>query len=69
MRVFPINTCGWHKTSNNEHPRAIYASKFSPPPLLHHQDYFIMFDDVHLQLGKQISGTVILSDPAPGEDE
>jgi hypothetical protein len=37
--------------------------------LLHRQGYFIPFVDVHLRSGEQVSGTVVLSDPAPGEGE
>jgi hypothetical protein len=33
-RVFPINTCGPHGTSNNEQLQATNASTLVPPPLL-----------------------------------
>jgi hypothetical protein len=44
-------------------------SRFSPPPLLRRQGYFISFIDMHLQLGEQVFGTIVLSDAAPGDDE
>jgi hypothetical protein len=68
-QVFPINTCGCHRTNNNEQPRATYESRFSPPLLLRRQGYFIQFIDVHPRLGEQVFETVILSDPAMGEGE
>jgi hypothetical protein len=40
-----------------------------PHPLLRRQDYFIPFVDVYLQPEEQVSGTIVLSDPAPGEGE
>jgi hypothetical protein len=40
-----------------------------PLLLLRHRGYFIPFVDVHLRSGEQVSGTVVLSDPTPGEDE
>jgi hypothetical protein len=40
-----------------------------PHPLLRRQDYFIPFVDVYLQPGEQVFGTIVLSDPAPGEGE
>jgi hypothetical protein len=67
--VFPINTCGPHGSSTNEQPRATSASRFSPPLLVRHQCYFILFVDAHLQSGEQVSITVVLSDPALGEGE
>jgi hypothetical protein len=48
--VSPISTCGCHRTCNIKLPRATNASRFSPPLLLRHQDYFILFIDVHLRL-------------------
>jgi hypothetical protein len=54
---------------NNEEPRATYASRFLPPPLLRCQVYFITFVDVHPRSGEQVFETIVLSDPAPGEDE
>jgi hypothetical protein len=62
-QVFPINTCDYHETSNNEQPRVTNASSLSPPPLLHCQGYFIPFIDMHLRSGEQIFRIVILSDP------
>jgi hypothetical protein len=50
--------------SNNEQPRATYASRFLPPPLLRHQGYFILFVNVHPQSGEQVSETIVLYDPA-----
>jgi hypothetical protein len=41
----------------------------SPHPLLHCQDFFISFINVHLRSGKQVFKIIILSDPAPGEGE
>jgi hypothetical protein len=35
--------------------------------LLRRRAYFIPFVDVHLRSREQVSGTVILSDPAPGD--
>ena len=43
------------------------TSRFSPPPLLRRRDFFIPIVDVHLRPGEH--GTVVLSDPAPGEGE
>jgi hypothetical protein len=40
-----------------------------PLLLLRRRGYFILFIDVHLQSGEKVSGTVVLSDPAPGEGE
>jgi hypothetical protein len=40
-----------------------------PLLLLRRRGYFIPFVDVHLRSGEQVSGTVVLSDPAPGEGE
>jgi hypothetical protein len=60
---------GGHQTSNNEQPRDTNASRFSPPPLLRHQCYFISFIDVHLRLGKSVFGTIILNDLGPEEGE
>jgi hypothetical protein len=40
-----------------------------PHPLLRRQDFFIPFIDVHQRSGEQVSETIILSDPAPGEGE
>jgi hypothetical protein len=37
--------------------------------MLRCQDFFIPFVDVYLRSGEQVSGTVILSDPALGEGE
>jgi hypothetical protein len=37
--------------------------------LLRRQAYFIPIVGVHLRPGEQVSGTVVLSDPAPGEGE
>jgi hypothetical protein len=37
--------------------------------LLRRQDFFILFIDVHLQLGEQVFETVVLSNPAPREGE
>jgi hypothetical protein len=36
---------------------------------LYREGYFISFIDVHPQSGEQVSGTVVLSDLAPEEDE
>jgi hypothetical protein len=41
----------------------------SPLLLLRHRDYFISLVDVHLRSGEQVSGTIVLSDPAPGESK
>jgi hypothetical protein len=38
-----------------------------PPSLLHRQGYFILFINVHLRPGEQISETIVLNDPAPRE--
>jgi hypothetical protein len=35
--------------------------------MLRRQGYFTPFIDVHLWLGEQVSGTIVLNDPAPGE--
>jgi hypothetical protein len=59
-RVFPINTCGCHETSNNKQQWATYASRFLPP--LRCQGYFILFIDVHPWSGEQVSETIIISD-------
>jgi hypothetical protein len=56
--------CGRHGTRNNEQPRATDAYSLSAPPLLRRQGYFILFIDVHLRLGEQVSGTIILNDHA-----
>jgi hypothetical protein len=37
--------------------------------LLRCQGYFILFIDVYLRSGEQVSGTIVLSNPTPGEDE
>jgi hypothetical protein len=37
--------------------------------LLRRRGYFIPFVDVHLRSGEQVSGTVVLSELAPGEGE
>jgi hypothetical protein len=60
-QVLPIYTCGRHENSNIEN------TKVSPLLLLRRQGYFILFVDVHLQSGEQVSRTIILSDPAPKE--
>jgi hypothetical protein len=41
----------------------------SPLLLLRSRCYFIPFIDVYLRSGEQVSKTIILSDPASGEDE
>jgi hypothetical protein len=41
----------------------------SSPPLLRRQAYFIPFIDMHLQSGEQVSETIVLTDPAPGDGE
>jgi hypothetical protein len=68
-RVSSINMFGHHETYNHELPQATNASRFLPPPLLRRQGYFILFIDVHLQPGEQVSGTIVLSEPALGEGE
>jgi hypothetical protein len=66
-RIFTINTYGRHGTSNNEQPQVTNAYSFLPPPPLLCQVYFILFIDVHLRQGEQISETVFLSNPIMGE--
>jgi hypothetical protein len=61
--------CDCHRNSNNQQPRATNASRFSPPPLLRRQSYFIMFINMHVRLGEQVSKIIVLSDHAPGEGE
>jgi hypothetical protein len=62
--------CGRHGTKNNEQPRATNASIFYLfPPSLRHQGHFIMFIDVHLRLGEEVSETIVLNDLVPGDDE
>jgi hypothetical protein len=68
-QVFFIKTCSRHGTSNNEQTQVTNASSVSPPPLLRRQGYFVPLIDVHLRSGEQVSRTVVLSDPAPGEGE
>jgi hypothetical protein len=53
--------------ATNQQPRKHQHIYVSPLLLLRRRGYFILFIDVHLRLGEQVSGTVILSDPAPGE--
>jgi hypothetical protein len=38
-----------------------------PLLLLRRRGYIISFVDMHLRSGEQVSGTIVLSDPAPGE--
>jgi hypothetical protein len=40
-----------------------------PLLLLRRQGYFIPFVDVHMRSGEQVSGTVVLSDPALEDGE
>jgi hypothetical protein len=61
--------CVCHGTSNHEQPHVTNASSFLSPPLLRRQGYFITFDDVYLQLGEQVSKTVVLNDLSPEESE
>jgi hypothetical protein len=58
IRVFLINMCDCHRTSNNEQPWAINASSFLFHPLLRHQGYFIPIVDVHLWPREQVSETI-----------
>jgi hypothetical protein len=67
-RFSSINTCGRHANKNSSHQPA-NAYRFSPPSLLHHQNYFIPIADVHLQPGEQVFETVVLSDPTLRDGE
>jgi hypothetical protein len=53
----------------NKQPHTTNTSSLLPPPLMRRQDYFTPFVDVHLRSGEQVSRTIILNDPAPGDDE
>jgi hypothetical protein len=57
------------KPYNNEQSQVINASSLSYPPLLRRQGYFIPFVDVYLWSREQVAETVVLSDPASGENE
>jgi hypothetical protein len=62
IRVAATEIGIYQQPRNHQH---IYVS----PLLLRHRGYFIPFIDVHLRSGEQVSRIVVLSDPAPGEDE
>jgi hypothetical protein len=62
-RFFSINTCGRHTNHNSSH-EPTNASRFSPPLLLCHQDFFIPIVDVQLRPEEQVFRTIVLSNHA-----
>jgi hypothetical protein len=58
-----------HHTYHNSSHEPVNTSRFSPPLLLPHQEFFIAIIDVHLRPGEYVSETIVLSDPASREGE
>jgi hypothetical protein len=52
-----------------QHPQKHQHIYVSPLLLLRRRGYFIPFVDVYLRSGEQVSGTIVLTDPAPGDGE
>jgi hypothetical protein len=58
-----------HKSQLKSFHEPINASRFSSPPLLCCQGYFILIIDMHLRPREQVCKTIALSDPALGESK